>query len=39
VANAAPVAAKPAAAPKPVDDNAGFLTRLGRKIRSLVSGG
>jgi len=39
VANAAPVAAKPAAAPpKPADDNAGFLTRLGRKIRSLVSG-
>jgi ATP-dependent RNA helicase RhlB len=39
VANAAPVAAKPAAAPKPADDNAGFLTKLGRKIRSLVSGG
>ncbi len=41
VANAAPVAAKPAATPKPkpADDNAGFLTKLGRKIRSLVSGG
>ncbi|MBD9470598.1 ATP-dependent RNA helicase RhlB [Pseudoxanthomonas sp. PXM01] len=39
VANAAPVVAKPAAAPKPADDNAGFLTKLGRKIRSLVSGG
>ncbi|MCR6625960.1 MAG: ATP-dependent RNA helicase RhlB [Pseudoxanthomonas sp.] len=39
MANAAPVAAKPAAAPKPADDNAGFLTKLGRKIRSLVSGG
>ncbi|WP_313929157.1 ATP-dependent RNA helicase RhlB [Pseudoxanthomonas sp.] len=39
VANAAPVAAKPAVAPKPADDNAGFLTKLGRKIRSLVSGG
>ncbi|MBD9480853.1 ATP-dependent RNA helicase RhlB [Pseudoxanthomonas sp. PXM02] len=39
VANAAPVAAKPATAPKPADDSAGFLTRLGRKIRSLVSGG
>ncbi|WP_299345601.1 ATP-dependent RNA helicase RhlB [uncultured Pseudoxanthomonas sp.] len=38
VANAAPVAATPSAAPKPVDDNAGFLTKLGRKIRSLVSG-
>ena len=39
MANAAPVAAKPAATPKPADDNAGFLTKLGRKIRSLVSGG
>ncbi|MDR7070102.1 ATP-dependent RNA helicase RhlB [Pseudoxanthomonas japonensis] len=39
VANAAPAVAKPAAAPKPADDNAGFLTKLGRKIRSLVSGG
>ncbi|MBA3928531.1 MAG: ATP-dependent RNA helicase RhlB [Xanthomonas sp.] len=39
VANAAPVVAKPAAAPKSADDNAGFLTKLGRKIRSLVSGG
>ncbi|KAF1723560.1 ATP-dependent RNA helicase RhlB [Pseudoxanthomonas japonensis] len=39
VANATPAVAKPAAAPKPADDNAGFLTKLGRKIRSLVSGG
>ena len=38
IANAAPAAAKPAPAPTPADDNAGFLTRLGRKIRSLVSG-
>ena len=38
VANVAPVAPKPVAAPKPADDNAGFLTRLGRKIRALVSG-
>jgi len=38
VANATPVAAKPAAAAKSVDDSAGFLTRLGRKIRSFVSG-
>ena len=34
-ASAAP---KPVAALKPADDNAGFLTRLGRKIRALVSG-
>ncbi|TQM05675.1 ATP-dependent RNA helicase RhlB [Pseudoxanthomonas sp. 3HH-4] len=39
VANVAPAAPKPAVAPKPADENAGFLTRLGRKIRSLVSGG
>ncbi len=39
VANVAPAAPKPVAAPKPADDNAGFLTRLGRKIRALVSGG
>ncbi|UOV04054.1 ATP-dependent RNA helicase RhlB [Pseudoxanthomonas sp. F37] len=38
VANAAPAAPRPVAAPGPADDNAGFLTRLGRKIRSLVSG-
>ncbi|MCH2093457.1 MAG: ATP-dependent RNA helicase RhlB, partial [Pseudoxanthomonas sp.] len=38
VANVAPAASKPVAAPKPADDNAGFLTRLGRKIRALVSG-
>ena len=38
VANVAPAAPKPVAAPKPADDNAGFLTRLGRKIRALVSG-
>ena len=38
VANATLVAAKPAAAAKSVDDSAGFLTRLGRKIRSFVSG-
>ena len=38
-ANVAPAAPKPAVAPKPADENAGFLTRLGRKIRSLVSGG
>ena len=38
VANAAPAAPRPVATPKPADDNAGFLTRLGRKIRSLVSG-
>ncbi len=38
-ANAAPAAAaKPASAPKPADGNASFLTRLGRKIRSLVGG-
>lgn len=37
VANvAAPIAPKPAAQAK--DENAGFLTRLGRKIRSLVGG-
>ena len=39
VANVAPSAPKSASAPKPADENAGFLTRLGRKIRSLVSGG
>ena len=39
VANVAPSAPKPVSAPKPADENAGFLTRLGRKIRSLVSGG
>ena len=40
VANATPAAAAaPAAVPRPADDSAGFLTRLGRKIRSLVSGG
>ena len=38
VANVAPAAPKPVAAPKRADDNAGFLTRLGRKIRALVSG-
>ena len=38
VANVAPAAPKPVAAPTPADDNAGFLTRLGRKIRALVSG-
>jgi ATP-dependent RNA helicase RhlB len=38
-ANVAPASPKPAVAPKPADENAGFLTRLGRKIRSLVSGG
>ena len=38
VASAAPAAPKQAPVPKPVADNAGFLTRLGRKIRSFVSG-
>ncbi len=38
VANAAPAAPRPVATAKPADDNAGFLTRLGRKIRSFVSG-